>query len=166
MLHETVERLKESEIARNGAVKDDVDRVDECRRRRILGLRQRINLYALAVCHRLGHVRVAAARKVGAQQGVALVGLRLQYDVALRRIARVSRRQDQIFAALAFVDAGRADIFQRSLPTIVDASGDRAVGSSRRNLHHHRSDVLRIEQRHPEAVRSRRRVEISQRAVI
>jgi hypothetical protein len=38
MLDEAVERLKEPDIAGNGAVKDDIDRVDECRRRRAIGL--------------------------------------------------------------------------------------------------------------------------------
>ena len=31
VLHEAVERLEETQVVGNGAVKDDVDRIDECR---------------------------------------------------------------------------------------------------------------------------------------
>ena len=88
-------------------------------------LREGIELDALAVGDGLGDVGVAAALEVGAQQGIARVGLRRQRDVALRCRLLVAGRQDEVFAALPLVDAGRSDILQRRLPGLVDAAGDR-----------------------------------------
>ena len=73
-LHDAVERLEEAQVVGNGRVVDDVDRIDEHRRRRVGRLRQRIDLDPLAVGDRLGDVGVAAALENGAQQGIALVG--------------------------------------------------------------------------------------------
>ena len=75
-----------------------------------------------------------------------MIGHRWQDDVAWRRRAVVARRQDQILAALAFVRSGRTDVCQRRLPGIHDGAGDGAV-TCRRDLQHHRADILGVEER-------------------
>ena len=59
-LHEAVERLKETQIVGDGAVERDVINVHELCRRRMGGLRERIDLDPLAVCDGFSDIGVAA----------------------------------------------------------------------------------------------------------
>ena len=56
-------------------------------------------------------------------------------------------RQDQVFPALAFVDASRTYILQRHLPGVHDGAVDYTVIGGR-NLQHHGTGVLGVEERH------------------
>ena len=75
------------------------------------------------------------------------VGARRQRDVTVRHLLFVARRQDEVLAAFALVHAGGADVFDRRLPGVVDAAGDRVFLIRRRDLQHHRPDVLGVVER-------------------
>jgi len=143
-LHEAVERLEEAHVVGDRAVEHDVDRVDELRLRGTRRLRQRVELHALAVRDGFGDVGFAAALEVGAQEGEAAVGARRQGNVAIRDLLFVAGRQDGLFAALALVHAGGADVFDRRLPPVIDASRDRVLLIRWGDLQHHRADVLGV----------------------
>jgi hypothetical protein len=81
------------------------------------------------------------------RRSVALIGLGLQCDVAVRRLVLIARRQDKNFATLAVVRAGRPDVFQRRLPDVHYVAGDRALVGGR-NLKYHWTDILSIEEGH------------------
>ena len=116
--------------------------------RRIGRLRERIELDALGIGDGLGDVGVAAALQHRAQQGVALIGVRRHRDVAGGHFVRVvAGRQNQVLAALALVHAAGSDILDGGLPVVHDAAVEHAV-VGRRNLQHHRADVLRVDERH------------------
>src|SRR6476646_10527082 len=66
-LNDTVERLEETLVVGDGAVVDEVDRVDKRRCRRRYGFREWIELDPLAVGDRLGNVGLAAALRDRAQ---------------------------------------------------------------------------------------------------
>ena len=142
-LHEAVERLEEAQIVGDRAVEQRVDGIDEARLRRARRLGQRIDPGAPAIGHGLGDVGIAAAAQVGAQQGVAGIGVRPQRDVARGNRALVARRQDQVLAARPLVHAGGADILERGLPAVVDAAGDRALAGGR-DLQDDRADILGV----------------------
>ncbi len=84
-LDDAVERFKIAHVPGDGGVVDHVDRIDELGRRRMSSLRERVELDPLAVGDGFGDVGLAAALvRIGAQQGVALVVVGLQGDVAGR----------------------------------------------------------------------------------
>ena len=95
---------------------DRVDRlaraVEELHLRRVGRLRQRIDLDLL---HQRDGLVGLAVHLEAAQEVIDAVGRRLDDEVTLRHFARVSRREKQIFAALALVRAERADVHEEAL---------------------------------------------------
>ena len=71
ILHDAVEVLEEARIVTDGRVEDDIPGIRENGCRRIVRLRERIDLYLLAVSDRLCHVAIAVADQVRADQRIA-----------------------------------------------------------------------------------------------
>src|SRR3984885_4665631 len=112
------------------------------------GLRKRVEFDSLAISHGVGDARLTVALEDRAQQSVTLVVVRLQYKVAGRHLLLVARRQDQVLAALTFVQPRWPDVLDGGLPAVINGPGDRAVRACRWNLQHDRANILRIEKRH------------------
>ena len=99
---------------------------------RIVGLGQRIDLEVVphALDARLG----LAVDEERAEDRPHAIGRGAHDDVALRHLARVAGRQDQVFAARTLVGAGDADIDHPLVPEVVDRPEH--LGG---NLDHHRA---------------------------
>jgi hypothetical protein len=110
---------------------------------------------ALAVLHRGRDVRIAAAPEVGAQDHEALVGRGRKHDVARRRGLRITRRRDEVLAALALVGARGSHVFERFLPGVVHAADDHGIGFRGRDFQHHRSLARVVERVEVDSVRVR-----------
>src|SRR5580704_10890158 len=111
-------------------------------------LRKRVEFDSLPIGHGVGDTRLTVALEDRAQQSVTLVVGRLQCKVAGRRLLLVARRQDEVLAALPFVQSGWPDVLDGGLPAIINGPGDGAVRACRWNLEHDRADILRIEKGH------------------
>jgi len=120
-LHEAIERFEVAQVVGNGGVEHDAERVDKAGLRAAFSacFRERIKLHAFTVGDRSRDVGIAAALEVGAENRIALISIRLKWDVAVRDVLLVVRRENQVFAAFALVHAGGADVLQRVLPSIV-----------------------------------------------
>ncbi|MCY1510585.1 hypothetical protein D9M68_449670 [compost metagenome] len=95
------------------------------------------------------------ALQVRAQQRKTCEGVRAKRNEALRHLAHVVRRQDQVLAALAFVRSLRPGILKRHLPGVDDVAGDRSA-FGRRDLDDD-GPVLHVPERHEvDRVRVRR----------
>ena len=101
---------KNEKSLRVDAVELGLGEVQELGRRRVVGLRQRVDAGGLQVLH-------AAER---ADDEPVRVGRRPGDEVAVGDVAVVTGRQDQVLAALPLVRAGEADVGDVALPDVVD----------------------------------------------
>ena len=108
---------------------------------------QRVDLEPLAVIDRSRDVGAVVTLEIRTEQHVAAKRVRLQRDVAVGRLVCVTRRQDQILAALAFVGAEQPGIFERHLPHVDDVGVERSVSIAGRQVENDRA-ILGIEERH------------------
>ena len=112
------------------AVELGVGEVQELRRRRVAGLRERVDPRAHQILHaaqRADHQPAGVRRRAGDEVPVG--------DVAV-----VVGRQDQVLAALPLVGAGEADVGHVALPDVVDEA-QRVRG----RLDHRRPVALEVE---------------------
>ena len=117
LLHDLIEQLPEGVIRRGDRVEMLAGEVHELHRRRIGGLGQRINPRELL--HQV-HARLRVAVDQEAAPGDPVAERRRAHDdVALRHLALVAGRQQQVLPALALVRPGDADIDDPAVPHVV-----------------------------------------------
>ena len=141
LVHQLREHLEE----RDGVGVDRVDRLARAVEELHLAagvrrLRQRINLDLL---HQRDGLVGLSVHLEAAQEVIDAVGRRLDDEVTLGHLARVTRRQEQILAALALVRPERADIHEPALQRI-----HRRPEHFRRRFHDGRAVRLQIEKAH------------------
>ena len=144
---DAVECVEEPHIVGDRRVEQCVVRVDVRGLRWVGRSRKWIHPNAFPICDCVGDVGVGGAAIVRPQQRIGLIRGRRHRDVSLGDIALMVGRQDEVPAARALVDARYSDVFDRGLPAVVDRADDRA-GIGGRDLHHHRTDVCGVEERH------------------
>jgi hypothetical protein len=139
LLDDGVEVLEEAHVVgRNGLVVLPTGHVEELHRRRVVLLRQRVDLEVrLDVLRgRLDTVSHVAAHEV--PHGV---GPRLHHEVAVRHVAVVARGQHQVLAALAPIRAGRTHVGDVAEVHVVEDAED-----VRRDLDHGGTVLLEVEE--------------------
>ena len=147
-LHDPIEMDEKALVVADRGIEQDILHISEDRRWRSRGLRNRINLDALAVSDRLCDVGIAMAGEIRTDQGVAAVGLRLQRGIPVWNFSGVAGRQHQELDARALVHAEPPGILERLLPNVDDVGIEGPVGVCRGDLNHDRPDVLGVEECH------------------
>src|SRR5580700_3529911 len=90
-------------------------------------LGERVELDPFAVGDGCCNIGLAVALQDGAEQGITLIVDSLKRDVARGNLVFVAGRKEEIFAALALVGAGGADVGDGGLPAVVDGASDGAA---------------------------------------